>query len=250
MTNESGLLTINEAAQFLSVSKTTLRRWTNQGILKCYRIGNRAERRFAQSDLLEFIEGQGTSTDTVQPDSELPNSVDAHCSTYYRNAADQWTAIQPYLTNNLRSGGRTVYLYHSDYHRILCGLEREGVQPESLIESGNLAFLSTNDTYLRGGRFDKNRMIDFWAGTIDQARKDGIETLFLSCEMGWVNREIPGFESLSSYETELDQLITNSPSVTGVCQFPLEKFSGETIFDSICLHNKTTQSNGQSVIHP
>jgi excisionase family DNA binding protein len=89
MTSEPILLTINEAAYFLSASKTILRRWTNQEILKCYRIGNRGERRFTQSNLIEFIENRGTSTDTAQPDSELPNSVNVHCSTYYRNAADQ-----------------------------------------------------------------------------------------------------------------------------------------------------------------
>jgi hypothetical protein len=33
------LLDISEAAQFLNVSETSLRRWTNAGALACLRIG-------------------------------------------------------------------------------------------------------------------------------------------------------------------------------------------------------------------
>ena len=40
------LLTLDEAATYLAVSKTTLRRWTNDGRLACHRVGPRNERRF------------------------------------------------------------------------------------------------------------------------------------------------------------------------------------------------------------
>jgi excisionase family DNA binding protein len=244
MTNESGLLTINEAAHFLSVSKTTLRRWTNQGILKCYRFGNRAERRFSKSDLLEFIEGKETSTSTATPTAELPGAV--HVSTYYRDTTQQWEIIRPYFLENLRDGGRTVYLYNSDPDWIVRGLARAGLQPESLMESGHLVFLSTGDTYLKGGYFDQARMLDFWAEKIDQAQKDGIDTLFFSGEMGWSNSGLPGCELLSPYESELEEILRNFPSVTVVCQYPLQEFSGETIFDSVCIH-PTIQWGNQPV---
>lgn len=48
------LLDISEAAQFLNVSETSLRRWTNDGLLPCLRIGRRRERRFRRADLSGF----------------------------------------------------------------------------------------------------------------------------------------------------------------------------------------------------
>ena len=39
------LLTIEQAAQYLNVSKTTLRRWTKSGTLACMRVGAKGERR-------------------------------------------------------------------------------------------------------------------------------------------------------------------------------------------------------------
>jgi excisionase family DNA binding protein len=246
MLDQPVLLTINEAAHFLSVSKTTLRRWTNQGMLKCYRIGKRGERRFTRSDLLEGIEGQETSTSTATPNGELSAAGAVHVSTYYRDITQQWEIIRPYFMENLRGGGRTVYLYNSDYDWIVRGLTRAGLQPESLIESGNLIFLSTGDTYLKGGYFDQARMLDFWTAKNDQARKDGIDTLFFSGEMGWANSGLPGCELLSPYESELEEILQDFPSVTVVCQYRLQEFSGETIFDSVCIH-PTIQWDSQPV---
>ena len=54
----SGMLTITEASQILHVHKNTLRRWTEQGILKTYRIGNRRDRRFRAEDIAVLLIGE------------------------------------------------------------------------------------------------------------------------------------------------------------------------------------------------
>src|SRR3982074_2152102 len=58
MTDTNDLLDIGEAARFLNVSETSLRRWTNAGALPCLRVGRRRERRFRRADLLAFMEHQ------------------------------------------------------------------------------------------------------------------------------------------------------------------------------------------------
>ena len=52
-----GMLTINEVAQVLHVHSNTLRQWTDQGILKAYRIGPRGDRRFRAEDVALMLEG-------------------------------------------------------------------------------------------------------------------------------------------------------------------------------------------------
>jgi len=49
------MLTTSEAARLLKVHPNTVRRWSNQGILKAYRIGPRGERRFRRDDIAAFI---------------------------------------------------------------------------------------------------------------------------------------------------------------------------------------------------
>ena len=61
-----GMLTIAETAYLLSVHIKTVRRWSNQGILKSYRIGTRGDRRFRREDIDSFIAGQNRPPDRRQ----------------------------------------------------------------------------------------------------------------------------------------------------------------------------------------
>jgi len=47
----SAMLTVREVSQLLNVHSNTLRRWSDQGILKAYRIGPRGDRRFRAEDI-------------------------------------------------------------------------------------------------------------------------------------------------------------------------------------------------------
>jgi excisionase family DNA binding protein len=49
------LLTVNEVAELLRVHANTVRQWSDQGLLKSYRIGPRGDRRFRQEDISKFI---------------------------------------------------------------------------------------------------------------------------------------------------------------------------------------------------
>lgn len=52
---DQGLMTLDEAADYLGVAKITLRRWTRKGELPCVRIGKRSDRRFRREDLDAYI---------------------------------------------------------------------------------------------------------------------------------------------------------------------------------------------------
>ena len=67
MSDANDLLDIGEAARFLNVSETSLRRWTNAGALPCLRVGHRRERRFRRVDLLAFMEQQPSRSSLKGP---------------------------------------------------------------------------------------------------------------------------------------------------------------------------------------
>ena len=49
------MLTANEVARFLNVHINTVRRWSNAGILRAYRIGTRGDRRFERMDVQRLL---------------------------------------------------------------------------------------------------------------------------------------------------------------------------------------------------
>ena len=61
--SNDNMLTVREVSQILHVHTNTLRRWSDLGIIKAYRIGPRGDRRFKQEDigLLLMEESKGFS---------------------------------------------------------------------------------------------------------------------------------------------------------------------------------------------
>ena len=61
--NMNPMLTTSEVAQILSVHMNTVRRWSNHGVLKTYRINSRGDRRFEQEDVARFLSETEEMTD-------------------------------------------------------------------------------------------------------------------------------------------------------------------------------------------
>src|SRR3954463_8509836 len=89
------LLDIREAAEFLRVSETSLRRWTNAGRLPCLRIGGRQERRFRRADLLAFM---------GSPDATAAASPRNHFCDLYTSDVARARAAAAFLYAGLQSG--------------------------------------------------------------------------------------------------------------------------------------------------
>ena len=58
MVDESGLgpmLTVKEVAKLLHVHSNTVRRWSDRGLIRSYRISHRGDRRFRRRDVARFL---------------------------------------------------------------------------------------------------------------------------------------------------------------------------------------------------
>ena len=51
----SKLLTVREVADLLHVHPNTLRRWSNKGMIRAYRINRRGDRRFKREEIVRFL---------------------------------------------------------------------------------------------------------------------------------------------------------------------------------------------------
>jgi excisionase family DNA binding protein len=49
------LLTVREVAQLLHIHNNTVRRWSDQGVIKAHRISRRGDRRFKREDIAQFL---------------------------------------------------------------------------------------------------------------------------------------------------------------------------------------------------
>ena len=64
------MLTASDIARLLNVHINTVRRWSNQGILKAYRVGSRGDRRFRHEDITRFL-SQESQTEEIKKGGSL-----------------------------------------------------------------------------------------------------------------------------------------------------------------------------------
>ena len=62
----SPMLSVHDVADMLSVHINTVRRWSNSGILKAYRVGPRGDRRFKKEDVDSFLAENGEADQKVE----------------------------------------------------------------------------------------------------------------------------------------------------------------------------------------
>ena len=54
--NQMGpMLTVREVARLLNIHSNTVRRWSDRGVIRAYRITRRGDRRFKREDITRFL---------------------------------------------------------------------------------------------------------------------------------------------------------------------------------------------------
>ncbi len=252
MQEKQRFLTIGEAAEFLHVSEVSLRRWTNSGKLRCFRVGGRNERRFLVEDLLAFmpsedIQPEQQANETEAASENTTDYTERHISLFFRDAEEQWQLFRPYIIDHLNAGEPAIYLQHStSSEQLMQRLHAEGLPLDKLIARGLLRVLPPTQSYLLPGRFDAQRMLDFIETAIQAAREAGHKRILLTGEMTWSLQGTPGAEEMATYEAQLNPLVDKYPSVTIVCQYDLKRFAGDMILDALLTHPSILVANGHA----
>ena len=71
------MLTLADVAKLLNLHRNSVRRWTNLGLLKCYRVGVRGDRRFKAEDVKVFLESSGRQSHDLVADTGQRNGYHA-----------------------------------------------------------------------------------------------------------------------------------------------------------------------------
>ena len=75
------MLTVREVSRLLHVHSNTLRRWSDQGIIKAYRIGPRGDRRFRPEDIAVLLLEESKGLTFGGNESDSPNNSNKYAMT-------------------------------------------------------------------------------------------------------------------------------------------------------------------------
>ncbi|GAC1510135.1 MAG: hypothetical protein NVS1B3_12650 [Candidatus Dormibacteraceae bacterium] len=235
LAKSSGLLNTQEAAGFLRVSEASIRRWSDAGLLPARRVGRRRERRFAQSDLVEFL---GQPTGDRQPATRAASAVTlggvsvplrTHLAPIYSTDLGGLRFAVPFLANGLRAG-QPCFLEATGavldrYVRALT--EEHAIDVEAAMSSGQLLIPAAPG--------DTAEAVGNWERLFGKALASGHRALRVVGEMACVRGWFASDADMMAYEEAFDVMARRFPAVT-LCQYDAREFSGEIILRVLKAH--------------
>jgi excisionase family DNA binding protein len=228
---EPELLDIGQAAALLQVSEASLRRWTNAGRLRSFRIGGRRERRFRRDDLLSFLESRPAAEQAGAPPDVAPrHGSPGHVCGVYSSDRVRTRQAARFLTDGLRASSSCFLVATSDVTaRILAQLRRDVPTLHADLKSGRLELLQYERTV--------SAQLAMLGERIEAAERRGTRSVRLVGDVtsGRLARLNP-FDDVLAYEAEFDRFCRRNPQVAVLCLYDARSLSGVELAHTFQLH--------------
>ena len=179
----------------------------------------------------------------AQPDySQLASVVERlglheHLCLIYDTQEEQFAAALPYLRIGLERGEKCLYIVDENTAAaVLDGLRKSGTDVDHYLRSGALTITPKQESYLKQGRFDPDRMISFLTqatAEVGAATFSDLRTVL--GEMTWALGARASIEVLIEYESKLNRFVRDHDTRV-ICQYNRARFSPELILGIIRTH--------------
>ena len=228
------LLNTAEAARFLRVSQASIRRWSDAGVLPGHRVGRRRERRFAHSDLVEFLNRTENQSAHAAHASihvgGLPIPVPGHVATFYSSDAGRMRLTVPFLVEGLRFG-QACFLVATDevlddYMKAI--KDQDGLDLNRAVANGQFSAASFDGSTV-------DRAVSYWEGKFADILSHGPSLIRHVGEMACVRRMFRSEVEMLRFEQAYDVMCRRFP-VAAICQYDSREFDGLAMLSVLKAH--------------
>ncbi|MHB1594716.1 MAG: MEDS domain-containing protein [Streptosporangiaceae bacterium] len=168
----------------------------------------------------------------------LQLNVGDHICGFYRRPAERDEILIPFLVEGVRAGDTCTCVVDSCTPDEVLAAMAEQVDVGPPVAGSQLEVLDSDSTYLAGGGFLPERMLQFWEGRARQSPvPEGASFARNIGDMSWAHRNERVVGDLIGYESALNRIISNFPQVN-LCLYDLTRCSGELIMDVLKTHPK------------
>ncbi|MEU4328398.1 MEDS domain-containing protein [Nonomuraea dietziae] len=166
-----------------------------------------------------------------------------HVCLAFAHEAEQRAVVTAFLAGGLESRERVLYFSDAPgSDRVRSWLEEAGVDVASAGAARRLEFRTAQESYLPGGRFDPDTMIEMLRREVDASLAAGWAGLRVSGEMSWALAGQPGSDRLEDYERRVTGVYAVGRAV-GLCQYDARLFPAERLTGLTDCHPEQAQMN-------
>ena len=159
-----------------------------------------------------------------------------HLCVPYEEHEDRFLITGHFVRMGLERGHRCVFIPETDAGPGLLGaLQSDGVDVGAAQRSGALTIVDKEDSYLRDGRFDPDRMLDWIRALAGESRARGFPVLRFLGEAVSIFKDIPGMDRFAEYESRLNPLVSELPILV-LCLYNHHRFPHDIVRQVLQTH--------------
>jgi hypothetical protein len=178
------------------------------------------------------------AADAQQEVLGLQLSVGDHICGFYRKPSERDDILIPFLVEGLKAGDKCTCVVDSCTPDDVLASMSEHIEVDPYVSVRQLEVLDSYGTYLAGGGFLPERMLQFWEAKARLSpQAEGIGLARNIGDMSWAHRSEDAVAELIGYESELNRIMSNFPQVN-LCLYDLTRCSGDLIMDVLKTHPK------------
>jgi hypothetical protein len=159
-----------------------------------------------------------------------------HACAFVMSADEEQAIIDPFLVEGMKKRAKACYIVdprHRDEHE---------TRLRSKSESPDLVDVTTwQDAHLKGGSFNKERMMAALDDAIRDHAATGQPPMHLVGQMGWILTSPPKIDELIAYEASVNEVLNRGRTPT-VCVYDVRKLSGSLMMDLLRAHPLTVMN--------
>jgi len=159
----------------------------------------------------------------------------AHIASFFKDDNDQFSTAVPFIIAGLENREKIIYITDRNTKDDVLDAVMRVRNVQDAVDKGHLIFMTSDQTYLKDGHFDPNRMLSLLRESEERAMGEGYTRLRASGEMDWYCSESPGVEKIMEYEARINQMFPGSGSNI-LCQYYEPDFEPGMLMDVIRVH--------------
>jgi hypothetical protein len=173
-----------------------------------------------------------------------------HICLFYRNAEEQLATAAPFVQVGLLRGERCLCVLPQErVDGLFSRLEASGIDVRKEVSRGALLMATPEESYLKGGSFDRQQMVEF----LDDGMREALKLGFSGCrgtgDLSWCVSDSNTCGQMPQYEAMLDRYYPGKAAL-GICMYDVNCFDNEQLGRLMEAHRLalTTTSHGKRSI--
>ena len=159
-----------------------------------------------------------------------------HVCAFFNSVDEQYRVLLPFIKDGFTCGHKAVHVVNPGTHEEhIQRLTAAGIDTNAAQRSGQLELRTNVDAYIRGGRFDQDRMLEIFEQLASGHAERGYPLSRIVCQMDWAADSRSHIDNLVEFESRVNNVWRRHEDAV-ICVYDLAKFGGDTVIDIMRTH--------------